>query len=69
MKPRPPRFWIRWVALLVGVVLLDQFINRVLFPGQTGWVRYLISGAEIVVIYASMSWLYGMARDEKAEEK
>jgi hypothetical protein len=69
MKPRPPMFWIRWIVLLVGVVLLDQFINRVLVPEQLGWVRYLISGVEMVVIYCAMSWVYGRVTSEKAESK
>ena len=69
MKFRPTMFWIRWIVLLVGVVLLDQVINRVLFPEQLGFVRYLISGAEMAVIYCSMSWLYGMGMREKAESK
>ncbi len=69
MKTRQRIFWIRWLVLLAGVVLLDQFIHRVLFPEQPGLLRYLISGFEMVVIYCSMSWLYGMGKAEKAESK
>jgi hypothetical protein len=69
MRPRPPMFWIRWIVLLVGVVLLDQFIHRILFPEQSGLARYLIGGAEMVVIYGSMSWLYSMGKGKKAASK